>query len=208
MENIKELMQWRFACKSFDSAKMISDEDLNDLLDTARLSPSSFGVQAWKMVVVMNKELREKLAPVCYNQPQIMQASALVFFCARTDLLGEQGMVQKFIESYKMVAGKTDQDVAGYRDMIIGTVNQKGVEGALNWVQKQVYLSVETLILAAAEKGIDSCPMEGFDPAGVAKVLELPEYMHPTVLVSLGYRNMEAPKKVRFALDEVVEIRK
>lgn len=201
-------MQWRFACKSFDSSKTISDEELNDLLNTTILSPSSFGVQAWKMVVVMNKELREKLAPVCYNQPQIMEASVLVFFCARTDLLGEQGMVQKFINSYQKVAGKTEQETAGYRDMIAGTIQQKGSEGSLTWVQKQVYMPVQTLILAAAEKGIDSCPMEGFDPAGVAKALELPEYMHPTVLVSLGYRNMEAPAKVRFALEEMVEMRK
>lgn len=208
MKTIHELMEWRFACKSFDGEKMIPEQELNDILDAARLSPSSFGIQAWRFIVVMNKELRAKLAPVCYNQPQIMDASALVFLCANTELVGDSGVIQKHIDNYKALHHKTDQEADGYKQMLLGSAARMGEAGVMTWTQKQVYIPVETLILAAAEKGIDSCPMEGFDADGVAKVLELPANLKPTVLVSLGYRKGDAPVKVRFPMNEVVEFRK
>lgn len=200
-------MEWRFACKKFDLNKQIPEEELNDILDSARLAPSSFGIQAWKFVVVLNKELRAKLASVCYNQPQITEASALVFFCARTDLLGDKGVIERHVKAFQTANGKTDADVEGFRQMLNGSAEKMGAAGVLIWTQKQVYIAAETLILAAAEKGIDSCPMEGFDPVGVAGVLGLAENIKPTVLVSLGYRKMEAPLKLRFPMGEVVELR-
>ena len=207
MKTIHELMEWRFACKKFETNKQIADADLKDILDSARLTASSFGIQAWKFIVVTNKELREKLAPVCYNQPQITEASALVFFCAKTDLTGIGGVVQKYIESYKTANNKTDADVDGYKQMILGNADRLGEAGVLTWTQKQTYLAAQTLMMAAAEKGIDSCPMEGFDAEGVAKVLELPANVKPAVLVTLGYRVGDAPVKVRFPMEEVVEFR-
>ncbi|MCC6643721.1 NAD(P)H-dependent oxidoreductase [Candidatus Peregrinibacteria bacterium] len=207
MKTIKELMQWRFACQHFDAEKKISEDLLKDLLDTARLAPNSFGIQAWKFIVVTDMELRKKLMPACYNQPQVMEASALVFFCARTDLTGENGVIARHVKLSHDVQGRSDAQSAGFSKMLNDVANSKSPEELKTWLQKQVYIPVEALILAAAEKEIDSCPMEGFSPAEVAKVLELPEYIHPTVLVSLGYRNMEQPKKVRFPLEEVVEFR-
>ena len=207
MKNIKELMEWRFACKHFDANKKISETDLKDILDTTRLAPSSFGLQAWKLVAVTNQDLKNQLAPVCYNQPQITEASALVFLCARTDLMGEQGALEDYLKVYEGVTGKTEQEMEGFKNMVGGRIAGMPADAAKIWIQKQVYIPVQTLILAAAEKAIDSCPMEGFDPNGVAKVLGLPENVVPTVLVSLGYRNMEAPQKVRFPFADIVEIR-
>jgi nitroreductase len=210
MENsktMKDLMQWRFACKHFDKTKKIDESMLKDLLDTARLAPNSFGLQAWKFMVIVNDELKAKLAPACYNQSQITEASALVFFCARTDIEGEEGVLNRYMIKSQADLGKTDEEREAYREMIGGLVKSKSPEGQKNWVQRQVYLPAMTLILAAAEKGIDSCPMEGFNPEAVAEVLGLPAFMHPTVLVSLGYRNMPQPPKTRFDFDDVVEIR-
>lgn len=208
MKTIKELMEWRFACKHFDAGKQIPEDVLMELMEIARLAPSSFGLQAWRFVVVTNKELQAKLAPAAYGQAQITEASALVFFCARTDVLGAGGVLEKYGNLYKAEHGKTDEEAAGFIKMIEGFWSSKGETGAKDWVQKQVYIPAEALILAAAERGIDSCPMEGFDPAGVAKVLDLPANIIPTVLVSLGYRNMEQPKKVRFPLTEILDLRK
>jgi len=207
MKNILELMNWRFACKHFDETKKISDSDLKDIMEVARLTPTSFGLQAWKFIVVTNQELKAKLAPACYNQTQITEASALVFCCAKTNLLGEKGELYDYIELYKKETNKTDVDVAGFKGMLEGMLNGKKSEDNTVWVQKQVYLAASAIILAAAEKEIDSCPMEGFNPAEVAKVLELPADVLPTVLVSMGYRKMEAPKKIRFPYENVVEIR-
>lgn len=207
MKTIKELMEWRFACKHFDKNKQIPENELREILEAARLAPSSNGLQAWKFVVVSNPELRQKLLPACYNQAQITEASVLVFFCARTDLMGEMGVIKRFVELTKKEQERTDEQSEKYKAYLENSAVSKTAEQLLSWVQKQVYIPAETLILAAAEKGIDSCPMEGFITTEVAKVLELPEYLTPTVLVSLGYRNMNQPKKVRFPFEEVVEFR-
>ncbi len=208
MENsINGLMKWRFACKHFKANQKLPAQDLNDILDSARLSPSSFGLQAWKFVVVTNDELKEHLKPVCYNQAQITEASALVFFCARTDVLGDNGALKAYMKKYKADLGQSDDEVKPFYEMVSGMVKNMPEEKVVHWVQRQVYIPHMVLMLAAAEKGIDSCPMEGFEPEGVAKVLKLPENLKPTVLVSLGYRDMEKPPKSRFNLEDVVDRR-
>lgn len=207
LKSVKDLMKSRFACKHFDKAKKIDDSALKDLLDTTRLAPNSYGLQGWKFIVITNDELKAKLAPACFNQPQITEASALVFFCARTDIEGENGVLNHYMLKSQKDLGTTDEQRESYREMIGGFVKSKSPEDLKTWLQKQVYLPAMTLILAAAEKEIDSCPMEGFNPQGVAEVLSLPATLHPTVLVSLGYRNMPQPPKTRFDFDDVVEIR-
>ncbi|MGL5831005.1 MAG: NAD(P)H-dependent oxidoreductase [Candidatus Altimarinota bacterium] len=206
MKTTKELMQWRFACKQFDPSKKIEKAVLEDLMDTTRLTPSSFGLQSWKFIVITNKELQEKLKPAGFGQAQITDASALVFLCADTDVLGEKGTLERYMQDLQK-GGKTMEQLEGFKQMIAGRAGGVSEADKNIWVQKQVYIASMTLMLAAAEKEIDSCPMEGFDPAGVAKVLELPANLIPTVLVSLGYRVGQAPQKSRLSLDEIVEFR-
>ncbi len=207
MKTIKELMEWRFACKQFDEQKKIPENVLKDILETARLSPSAYGLQAWKFIVVTDAEVKAQLAPVCYNQPQITQSAALIVCCIRTDVMGENGVVEKYSNLSGREQNKSEEEVAKFKERLNGTMKMMGDDGVKVWLQKQIYIPAESMILAAAEQGIDSCPMEGFEAAGVAKVLELPEYLIPTILVPLGYRNMEQPKKIRFGMDEVVEWR-
>jgi len=151
--------------------------------------------------------LREKLYPVCHNQAQVKEASAIVFCCARTDLLGEKGVIADYAKLNQQERNKTDEETEIFAGKLQKTIAGKDDFWKKCWVEKQVYVAVETLMLAAAEKEIDSCPMEGFEADGVAKVLELPDYIHPTVMVSLGYRSKEQPKKVRFPLDIIMELR-
>jgi nitroreductase / dihydropteridine reductase len=206
MKTIKELMQWRFACKQFDPNKKIEHEVLEDLMDTVRLSPSSFGLQSWKFIVITNKEIQEQLKPAGYGQAQITDASALVFLCADTDVLSEKGTLERYMSDLQK-GGKTVEQLESFKQMIGGRASSVSEADKNIWVQKQVYIPAMTLILAAAEKEIDSCPMEGFDPSSVAKILGLPENIVPTVLVSLGYRIGEAPIKNRLATKDVVEFR-
>lgn len=208
MKTVKDLMLWRYACQHFDAEKKLSADDLRDLLETAHLSPSSFGLQAWKIVVINNSELREKLAPVCNDQPQITEASVLVLFCARTDLQGKKGVIQRYTDFYREVRGKTAEQAETFRNKVSKYVEDLGSVGSISWLKNQVYLPAETLMMAAAEKKIDSCPMEGFESSGVSKVLELPKNLLPVIMVALGYRkNPEQPKKVRLPLNEIVEFR-
>ncbi len=204
MATIKELMQWRFACKHFDTDKKISESDLNDLLDTTRMSPSSCGLQAWKFLVVENAESKKELQAACYNQPQIAEASVLVVFCADSNLEGENGVIERHIKKFTQILKTLPQQEESYRKMVAEMQEDQTPEEVVTWLNKQLYIASETLILAAAEKGIDSCPMEGFEPEQIHKILDLPANLHPALIVPLGYRKMTAPAKVRFPLEEVV----
>ncbi len=206
-KSIHELMEWRFACKHFDQNKKIDDKSLRDILNTARLSPSSYGLQPWKFIVITNDDIKKQLAPACYNQPQITESSALVFFCARTDIQGDDGMVQKYIKKFQKDMNPSEEQLKGFSGMLTGDLYNRSPEALQAWTQRQVYIPAMTLILAAAEKGIDSCPMEGFDPGKVTQILQLPSFIIPTVLVALGYRSMNQPPKTRFDFNDVIEIR-
>lgn len=205
---MRETVEFRFACKHFDAAKKIDDGVLHELLDLTRLSPSSYGVQPWKFIVVENDGLKAALAPACYGQPQIMESSCVVVMCARTDLAGDNGVLNQYVVQSKADLGYNDEQSEGFKKMLDSFLLSKSDEELKVWAQKQVYLAGMQLMLVAAEKGIDSCPMEGFDPAKVSEVLGLPKELVPTLIVPLGYRNMEEPKKSRFVFEAVVEERK
>src|SRR5688572_7707489 len=96
MSEIIKALNWRYATKSFDQSKKVSEEDLNELLEAMRLSPSSFGLQPWKFIVVENKELRKKISEKAWHQPQVTEASHLIVLCAKTDV-SEQDL-SDFIE--------------------------------------------------------------------------------------------------------------
>jgi nitroreductase len=205
--SIKKLMQWRFACKHFETEKKLDQSVINDLIDTARLTPCSYGLQAWKFLVVTNQELLKKLQPVCFNQPQIVECSALVVLLARTDLNGDTGAIADYLLKYQKDLGRTSEELIPFKHNLEGMLEKLSPAEQLSWVQKQVYLAASTLMIAAAEKTIDSCPMEGFETAGVAKVLELPSSLVPTILVALGFRKMDKPIKSRFELKDVLDLR-
>lgn len=204
---MKDLMLLRFACKHFDVTKKIDSALLHEVLDITRLSPSSYGLQAWKFIVITNQELKEKLAPAAYNQPQITESAALVVFCGRTDISGDQGVIARYVAKAKADLQMSEEQVKGFTGMLTGDLPNRPPEALKAWTQHQVYLAAMTLMLAAAEKGIDTAPMEGFDPGKFAEILGLPEYMHPAVIVAMGYRNMTQPPKTRFDFDDVVEMR-
>jgi len=86
-EEFLEMMDFRHACKIFDESKKISDKDMHYILEVARKSPSSFGMEAWKFLVITNDALREKLKPFCWDQPQVTTCSHLVIVLAGIDTL-------------------------------------------------------------------------------------------------------------------------
>jgi len=204
-KSMRDVVAFRFACKHFDAAKKIEDGVLHEILDLTRLSPSSYGLQPWKFIVIENDDMKKALAPACYNQPQITEACCVVVMCARTDVVK---VLDEYSAKSKADLGYTDEQSEGFKKMIIGAVLSRVDEDIKVWAQKQVYLAGMSLMMIAAEKGIDSCPMEGFEPAKVSEVLGLPQELVPTLVVPLGYRNMEQPKKTRFDFDAVFEERK
>lgn len=207
MTNIIKALEWRYATKKFNSIQKIPEKEMEDLLKVLQLAPSSFGLQPWKFVLVRNPELRKKLQPAAWNQPQIVDASHLIVLCTRTDM--DDKYVHKFVKSIVDTRAIPIESLKGYQDMMLHSLSGMNSEARIQWNKNQVYLALGMLLEAAAFKGIDACPMEGFDPQKFDEILKLKEeHATATVLCALGYRadddNTANLAKVRFPKKEII----
>ena len=197
---IHELLNKRFATKAFDPAKKVSEEDLAYVLEAARLSCSSGNTQPWKIVVVTNSDLRTKIREAGYGQPQITDASHLLVVTTMRDPMVR---VNRNVELIMAAAG--EEKAKAYLNMVTGWISPDP-EKSHAWLARQTYLALQAMILAAAERGLDSCPMEGFDAAKVTEILGLTDAVATTFL-TLGYAAQPGLPKVRVPLEEIVERR-
>jgi len=210
MTNIIKALGWRYATKKFDTAKKVSENDIEELLEVLRLAPSSFGLQPWKFLVVKNPQLRQKLREASWGQPQVTDASHLIVLCARTDV--DEKFVKHFVEAMAKARKVSVESLKSYQDMMVGSMAAKTEQVRIDWSKKQVYIALGMLLEAAALKGIDAAPMEGFDPQKYDEILDLKkEHLTATVVCALGYRAHDDATvklaKVRFPKEEVVEER-
>ncbi|MBL8761944.1 MAG: NAD(P)H-dependent oxidoreductase [Phycisphaerae bacterium] len=202
-----ETLSRRYATKQFDAARKIPGDVWSTLEQAAILAPSSYGLQPWTFVVVTDSAVREKLRAVSWNQPQITDASHLVVFCAKSNLV--RADVDRYIDRIARVRGVSRDALAGFRDMMLGTVEAPGADH-LHWNQRQVYIALGFFLSAAAMLGVDACPMEGFDAARYNEILGLSSQgLSATVLAAAGYRSAGDPsasmKKVRFDASDVIK---
>lgn len=178
-------LSWRYATKKFDSNKKISDKILNTILESIRLAPTSFGLQPIHVLVITNPGVREKLREVSWGQPQVTESSQLLVFCARTDFDECMDMycAQASSNSY------ASDSIEGWRAMVGTTISKLSSEDSLSWATRQAYIALGFGLVACAQLGVDSCPMEGFDALEYSNILSLPESIHPVVVLALGYRS-------------------
>jgi len=198
-------LDFRHACKVFDDTKKVSDEDMRFILEAGRKSPSSFGMEAWKFLVITNEELKAKIQPFCWNQPQITTCSHLVMVLANINSVKpESGLPKARFERREMPQEKLDFYLELYANHLEQTLSTD--ENIYNWTAKQTYIATGNMMTAAAYIGIDSCPIEGFEKEKVENVLGLDptQYQLATVL-PFGYRINEQSTQERLAFDEVVE---
>lgn len=204
--DIIEDLNWRYACKKFDATKKITDEDFNTLLDSLRLTASSFGLQPWKFVVVESGELREKLVDASWKQEQVRDASHLIVLCI-PDVMDEK-FVMNYLESMARIQKKDIADLEGLKKMLMMIPN-KSPEKKLLWAVNQLYIALGNLMTTCASMRIDSCPMEGFKPKAYDEILGLSERGLKSVLVCpVGYRHKDdkysKSPKVRYTLEELI----
>jgi nitroreductase len=208
MSAITDALSWRYATKKFDPAKKLSDADLEELTNVLRLSPSSYGIQPWKFLIISDPAIRSELRKAAWDQAQITDASHLVVLCAKTTLRKED--IDEYIAHIATTRGIGSDALTPLHDMIMGSLSRQTPEGITGWNQKQVYIALGLLLSAAAQKQIDSCPMEGFDATAFDNILGLSaQGLTATVLCPLGYRaaDDEAAQhaKVRFPKDKIVQ---
>lgn len=206
MKTAVEALNWRYATKVFDSTKKLSDQDLQFILEAGRLSPSSFGIEAWKFLVIENPETRAKLRAAAWDQPKVTDASHLILLCRRTDV--QENIANELMERTAKAQNKTLGDLSGYHQMVQGAIEARG-EGAAAWVASQTYIALGIMIETASMLEIDNCPMEGFDRAKTDEILGLKDKNLASVtMLALGYRGNDpqaALPKVRRPIEEVVE---
>ncbi len=198
----------RYAAKKFDSSRTIPDEIWNTLEEALVLSPSSYGLQPWKFIVISDAGLKEELAPHAWNQPQITTCSHLVVFCARRELSGDD--VEKLMSTTAEKRGVAASDLHGYASMIGSSISNLSPDDLLQWNKRQVYLALDQFLLSCALLGVDACPMEGFVNTKFDEILGLTD-VTSTVLATAGYRAPDDKygdlAKVRYPKEELIERR-
>lgn len=207
-EQLIAQLNWRYATKQFNPQRKISPQDWAALEESLVLTPSSFGLQPWKFIVVTSQATREKLVPVSWGQRQVADASHLVVFTIKKNL-GERD-IEAYLNLIAKVRGVPPASLASYREMMVGSL-MKGLDdaGRNNWAANQVYIALGNFLTCAALLGIDACPMEGIEPAKYDDILGLYKQGLGTVVVATaGYRaasdKCATLKKVRFSKREVV----
>ncbi len=200
-----EAMDFRHACKVFDENKKISDEEMNYILEAGRKSPSSFGMEPWKFLVITNDELKEKIRPHCWNQVQITSCSHLVIILASIEgVKPSSGIPRKKFARREMPEEKYDFYLDLYANHLSQTLSSD--ENIYSWTTRQTYLAAANMMTAGAIKGIDSCPIEGFDKQKVEEVLELDTSKHQLSLVlPFGYRTNPQSQQLREPLENIAE---
>ncbi|MBM3982863.1 MAG: NAD(P)H-dependent oxidoreductase [Planctomycetes bacterium] len=200
-------LKWRYATKKFDSTKKIDPALWAQVEQGAILSPSSYGIQPWKFVVVTDPDVRKKLHPVSYNQPQILDASHLVVFAAMNP--PTHAHIEAYVARTAEVRGATVESLDGFKQMMLGSVGKLDAEKAYRWATKQTYIALGTFLATAAMVGVDACPMEGFQNDKYDEILGLKEKgLAAVVLATAGYRAADdkyaSATKVRFDAKDVV----
>jgi len=203
--NLNETFNWRYATKIFDNNKKISEPNWQTLAESLRMSPSSFGLQPWKFIVVTDQKTQESLVPHSWNQVQPSTCSHYVVFTTLKSI--DENYIDLFIEDICKARDLKPEDLAEYKNMMVGSLIKSNAN-ILHWSQKQSYIAMGNLMLTAALLKIDTCPMEGIIPVEYDKIFNLQDTNYTSVAaVALGYRSDEDKyqhlNKVRLDADKI-----
>jgi nitroreductase len=202
-------MRWRYSPKSFDAEKKIPDETWAAISGSLVLTSSSYGLQPWKFLVIRDPALREKLRAASWNQRQVTECSHYVVFAQR--VMVDEAYVDSYLQSMAEARQQSLESLAGLKKSIMGDiVHGSRSQGVPEWAAKQVYIALGNMMTSAAVLGVDTCPMEGFDPARYDEILGLSETPYRAcVACAAGYRNPADPlgtkAKVRFPAGDILQ---
>jgi nitroreductase len=203
--NFDHAMGFRHACKLFDDTKKISDDDMMQILEAGRKSPSAFGMEPWKFLVTTDDELKAKLKPACKNQIQVTSCSHLMIILAAIESvkLTSSDIKKRFLTK-GIPPQKLDFYLNLYAEHLEDTLNND--ENIYNWTSKQTFIAAANMMTSAAFIGIDSCPLEGFNKEETEQILGLDTKEFQVALVlPFGYRAKPQPKQLRKPMSEILE---
>ncbi len=204
-------LNWRYAVKAFDASRRIEPNTWAALENSLVMSPSSYGLQPWKFLVITDAALRAELRPHSWNQSQITEASHLVVFLAKREITSAD--LDQLIHASSAARGVPAEQLSFYRDLmqkdLIDGPRSQQIE---RWASNQVYIALGTFMTAAALLGVDTCPIEGFSPADYDRILGLESTpCRSCGVCAAGYRDASdkyaALAKVRYSPVELIEHR-
>jgi nitroreductase len=212
--SVQELLaaqNWRYATKSFDAARQIPADHWQALEDCLVLTPSSYGLQPWRFLVIDDPTLRQQLRPHSWNQSQITDCSHLVVLLAQRTITAADA--DRFVASVAAARGQELASLDTYRQMIqVDLIDGPRAAEIERWASDQLYIALGNLMTSAALLGIDTCPIEGFSPADYDRILELEGTPYRSrVVCACGYRSTDDKyanlPKVRYPASELIEHR-
>lgn len=202
-------LRWRYATKQFDPARPVAPATWAALEEALVLTPSSYGLQPYRFIVVTDAALKARLRPVSWNQGQLTDCSHVVVFAS----LKRMGLahVEGFVDRMAAVRQVPRDSLAQYRSfMVRDLVEGPRAQVIGEWAARQAYIALGNFMTAAALVGVDTCPLEGIEPARYDEILGLTE--HATVVACAAGHRADGDKyaalpKVRFAAADLIDRR-
>ncbi|MFN9708658.1 MAG: nitroreductase family protein [Burkholderiales bacterium] len=201
-------LNWRYATKKMKPGQVVPPEALDRILEAARLAPTSSGLQPFEIIIVCSPEVRERIKPIAWNQGQVTDCSHLLVFAAWDNYTPER--INMMFDLTNDVRGFKNEGWENYRQMLLNTHPVRGAEVNYQHAARQAFIGLGAALIAAAFEGVDSTPMEGFDPVALDEILELrPRGLRSVALLPLGYRDPDGDwlvnlKKVRRPMNQFV----
>lgn len=209
-QDLLAALQWRYAVKAFDSNKKIPADTWAALETSLQLTPSSYGMQPWKFVVVEDPALKAELRAASWNQKQVVDCSHFVVFTHHPDV--NEGDVFRFLDAMAAARNIPRENLVKYGELILKDLNGPRKAMIKEWTSRQCYIALGNFMTSAALVGVDTCPMEGLDPLKYDQILGLDKTRFRTVVAcAAGYRAADdrfaKEAKIRYPLSEILERR-
>ena len=208
MSELIQKLQWRYAAKKMNPAKVVPQEKVDRILEAARLAPTSSGLQPFEIIVVTSKDVREQIKPKAWGQGQITDCSHLLVFAAWDNYTPER--INMMFDLTNAQRGGTNEGWENYRQMLLTNYPPRDAQVNFEHAARQAYIGLGAALIAAAFEAVDATPMEGFDPKALDEILNLSARgLRSVAILPLGYREEDKDwlvnlKKVRRPREQFV----
>jgi nitroreductase / dihydropteridine reductase len=192
---ILESLNWRYATKAFDVEKKLSPEQIDFVKESMRLAPSSYGIQAWKLIEVKSPEIRQQIKDIGWDQNQYTESSNLFAFCSYIDPVSKaEKLVETYVDELIKQRKVSPESLEGYKNLMIKSIENGNTSGdpsySQYWLDNQLYLALGQTMTACALAGIDTCAMEGFDIKKANEILDLAkDGLQIKAFLAVGFRS-------------------
>ena len=204
-----EKLKWRYATKAMNGAK-VPQNKIDEIIEAARLAPTSSGLQPFEIIEITDSEVKKEIRPIAWDQSVVTDCSHLLVFAAWDNYTEDR--INNMFDLTNKIRGFKNEGWENYRQLLLSTYPQRDAETNFNHAARQAYIAFGLSVTAAAFEGVDSTPMEGFDPDALDKILGLGEKgLRSCVMLALGYRDAEKDwlvnlTKVRKSMEDFVTV--